>query len=184
MDRGVEIDPTWVWRLCALVLIYPISVLAGVNGVLLILSTVCVELDSWSLEGAVSNLSLGLPLVAGITGLWASTLCSLAWLVRSRYRFVLVTTCLLIGLVVDCLFVIGRFKVDSAKALSLEFYQVWMIFGPMVASCVNLVLLINERNHINDDLAPEPVRVVLRSHLTPHSELRPVTLESYRPPTS
>jgi hypothetical protein len=184
MERGVEIDLAWVWRLCAVVLIYPISIVAGANGVLLLVSTVCVDLESWSAEGAMSNLSLGFPLVAGITALWASTLCPHPWLARNRYRFVLVATGLLVGLGVDGVFVIDRFKLNPNKAFSLEFHELWMIVGPLVASCVNLALLINARNHINDDLVPAPVRVVPPSHLTTHSELRPVILERYRPPIS
>ncbi len=184
MDRGVENGPNWLWRLCAAVLIYPISVLAAVNGSLLLVSAVCFRLDSWSAEGAMENLSLGLPLVIGITALWVSILYPYGWLVCNRYRFVLMATGLLVALAVDGMFLVARLRLDPARALSLEFYQLWMIFGPLVAGCVNLVYLLSARQHIFDELEAEPVRTIPRNHLTPQTELRPVVLRRYEPPVS
>jgi hypothetical protein len=184
MERRGEKNLTTIWRYAAAILIYPISIVAGVNGVLLLVSSVCVRLESWSLEGAMSNLSLGFPLLAGVTALWASTLYPFALLARNRYRFVLVATGILMGLVVDCQFVIGQIRANPAKALSLEFYEIWMILGPLVAGSVNLVYLINARNHINDQPLLEPVRVIPPHHLTSDAELRPVVLQPYRRPVS
>jgi hypothetical protein len=184
MDRGVENGPPWLWRICAAVLVYPISVLAAVNGSLLLVSVVCFRLDSWSAEGAMGNLSLGLPLVLGVTALWVSILYPYGRLVRERHRFVLVATGLLAALGVDGMFLIARLRIDPASVLSLPFSQLWMIVGPLVAGSVNLGYLVSARQHIFDALEPEPGRVIPRNHLTPQSELRPVVLKRYRPPIS
>jgi hypothetical protein len=182
MDRGVENGPNWLWRLCAAVLVYPISVLATVNGSLLLVSTVCFHLDSWTPEAAVSNLSLALPLLAGVAALWASIVYPYRRLTLKRHRFVLVATGLLVALGVDGMFLVTRLRLDPSRALSLRFDQLWMIFGPIVAASVNFVYLVNARQHVFDE--PEPVRVIPRPHLTPETELRPVVLGRYKPPIS
>jgi hypothetical protein len=82
------------------------------------------------------------------------------------------------------MFLIARLRIDPASVLSLPFYQLWMIIGPLVAGSVNLVYLVSARQHIFDQLEPEPVRVIPRNHLTPHTELRPVVLKRYKPPIS
>ena len=103
MESGVENDLIAAWRWVAGALIFPVTVIPGFHAVILVISSFCVLLDSWSLEGAMINLSLGFPAVAGITALWISTLLPLTAIVRTRSGFVLVTTGLLAGLVLECL---------------------------------------------------------------------------------
>ena len=73
MEKGVNQDRIAAWRWVASTLIYPVMILPGLNATVLLISSVCVGLDSWSLEGALSNMSLGFPAVAGIAALWFST---------------------------------------------------------------------------------------------------------------
>ena len=61
MEKGVNHDRIAAWRWVASILIYPVTVLPGLNATVLLISSVCVGLDSWSLEGALSNMSLGFP---------------------------------------------------------------------------------------------------------------------------
>src|SRR5208337_4037284 len=61
MEKGVNHDRIAAWRWVASILIYPVTVLPGLNAAVLLISSVCVGLDSWSLEGALSNMSLGFP---------------------------------------------------------------------------------------------------------------------------
>ena len=74
MEKGVNHDRIAAWRWVASFLIYPVTILPGLNATVLLISSVCVGLDSWSLEGALSDMSLGFPAVAGIAALWFSTL--------------------------------------------------------------------------------------------------------------
>ena len=59
-------DRIVTWRWVASILIYPITIVPGLNATVLLISSACVGLDCWSLEGALSNMSLGFPAVAGI----------------------------------------------------------------------------------------------------------------------
>ena len=82
MEKGVNHDRIATWRWVASILIYPVTILPGLNATVLLISSVCVGLDSWSLEGALTNMSLGFPAVAGIAALWLSTLTPIRSLVR------------------------------------------------------------------------------------------------------
>jgi hypothetical protein len=188
MDESAEKDMIAAWRWVAAVLIYPITIIPGFHAVFLLISSLCVLLDSWSLEGAMHNLSLGLPAIAGITALWFSTLMHLPTIAHSRTRFVLVTTGLLMGLVLQCIILKSAFLGDLTRIPSVDLFQFWVFGGPLLVGAINLALLIRERNLMNDDPAPVPMpvrgRSIPRHHLPTGPALRPVILQPYRPPVS
>ena len=186
MEQAVRSDFIAAWRCAAVVMTYPATIAAGMSAVVLLISSGCVLLDSWSLEGAMSNLFLGLLAAAAIAALWISTLCPHSVIARSPYRFVVVTTGLLMGLILNSLILKARLHSDSTPAFAAGLLQAWIFSGPLLAGCINLVLLIHARNRINVAQVLVPVRAsaVPRPHLRVEPALMPVVLEPYRPPVS
>jgi hypothetical protein len=182
MEKGVNHDRIALWRWVASILIYPVTILPGLNATVLLTSSVCVGLDTWSLEAALDNLSLGFPAVAGIAALWISTHAPIRSLARSRLRFLLVTTGLMLGLLMECLFLKAGFQ---SQAISLPRYgilELWVFGGPLLAGCVNLALLIWARHRLYKRVFRVPVQAVPPHHLYGERGLRTVRLEPYRPP--
>jgi hypothetical protein len=182
MEKGVNHDRIAAWRWAASFLIYPVTILPGLNATVLLISSACVGLDSWSLEGALNNLSLGFPAVAGIAALWISTLTPIRSLAHSRWRFFLVTTGLMMGLLMECLFLKAGIQNQSIRLPRTGFLELWVFGGPLLAGCVNLTLLIWARHCFYRRVVPVPVRAIPPHHLGAERILRPVRLEPYRPP--
>jgi hypothetical protein len=193
MEPGVENDLIATWRWVAAILIGPVTVIPGLHAIVLVISSFCVLLDSWSLEGAMTNLSLGFPAVAGITALWISTLLPFSIIARRRLPFVLVTTGLLSGFALECLLLKAGLVRVLIRLPVVDLLQVWMFTGPLALGLMNLVFLIRARDAIYKQparvLAAEstaPVRVsgIPPHHLQPEPVLRPFILRPYRPPIS
>ncbi len=182
MEQGVNRDRFPAWHLIASLLIYPVTILPGLNALVLLISSVCVGLDGWSWEGALNNLSMGLPAVAGIVALWFSTLTPIASIARSRWKFFLVTTGLMTGLILECLFVKAGIQNLSVRLPRTYLLALWVFGGPLLAGSVNLSLLIWARYRLTRRLITVPVRAVPPHHLAAGRNLRPVRLELYRPP--
>ena len=182
MEKGVNHDRIAAWRWIASILIYPVTILPGLNATVLLISSVCVGLDSWSLEGALTNMSLGFPAVAGIAALWFSTLTPLRSIARNRWRFLLVTTGLLMSLLMEGLFFKAGIQNQAISLPGFGFLELWVFGGPLLAGCVNLTLLIWTRNRLYRRVIPIPVRIIPPHHLGAERVLRPVRLEPYRPP--
>ncbi len=182
MQTGVNHDRFAAWRWVASILIYPVTILPGLNAAILLISSGCVGLDTWSLEGALSNLSLGFPAVAGIGALWFSTLTPARSIVRDRWRFLLVTTGLMMGLLMEGLFLKAGIQNQAIRLPSSGFLELWVFGGPLLAGCVNLTLLIWARYQMYRRVVPVPVHAVPPHHLGTQGHLRPVRLEPYRPP--
>lgn len=192
MERGVDNGLIAAWRWVAGYVIFPVTVIPGLHAAFLVISSFCVLVDSWTLEGAMTNFCLGFPTIAGITALWVSTLLPLAVIARTRSGFVLVTTGLMMGLVLDCLLLKAGLGNDPRRLLSVNAFQVWVFGGPLVLGIVNLLLLIRAR----EILSRAPVRVVVEElkaprrrripahHLQSAPVLRPVLLRPYQPPVS
>ncbi len=53
MEQGMNRDRIATWRWIASILIYPVTILPGLNATVLLTSSVCVGLDTWSLEAAL-----------------------------------------------------------------------------------------------------------------------------------
>jgi hypothetical protein len=195
MERGVDNKLIAAWRWVAGFVIFPVTVIPGLHAVFLVISSFCVLVDSWSLEGAMTNLSLGFPALAGIVALWLSTLLPLAVIARTRSGFVLVTTGLMMGLVLECLLVKAGLGSDITRLRRVSLYQAWVFGGPLVMGLVNLLLLIRAREILSRP-RPLPRRVVEeisprrrprgipRHHFHPDPVLRPVILRPYQPPVS
>ena len=182
MEQGVNRDRITAWRWVATILIYPVTILPGLNAAILLISSVCVGLDSWSLEGALSNMSLGIPAVAGIAALWFSTLTPMRLMARNRWRFLLVTTGLMMGLLMEGLFLKAGIQSQAIRLPTSGFLELWVFGGPLLAGCVNLSLLIWARYQMSRRVVPVPVHSVPPHHLATQRGLRPVRLELYRPP--
>jgi hypothetical protein len=190
MERGVDNDLIAAWRWVAGFVIFPVTVIPGFHAVVLMVSSFCVPLDCWSLEGAMTNLSLGLPAVAGITALWISTLLPLSAIARSRSRFVLVTTGLLMGLILEYLLLRAGLGYDVSRLRRLDLFQACVFGCPGAIAVINLFLLVRTR-----ELSLKPFRrlteehsasayphVIPPPHLHPAPVLHPVILRPYRPP--
>ena len=159
MEKGVNHDRIAAWRWVASILIYPVTILPGLNATVLLISSVCVGLDSWSLEGALTNISLGFPAVAGIAALWFSTLTPILSIARSRWRFLLVTTGLMMGLLMECLFLKAGIQNQAIRLPWTGFLELWVFGGPLLAGFVNLALLISARHRLYRRFVPVPVPV-------------------------
>jgi hypothetical protein len=182
MEKDVNHDRIAAWRWVASILIYPVTILPGLNASILLISSACVGLDSWSLEGALSNISLGFPAVAGIAALWFSTLTPVRSIVRSRWRFLLITTGLMMGLFMEGLFLKAGIQNQTIRLPRSGFLELWVFGGPMLAGCFNLTLMIWARCHMYRRIVLVPVHAVPPHHLAAQRHLRPVRLEPYRPP--
>ena len=128
MVKGLSINFLLAWRCAAVALIYPITILAGLKSVVLVISSLCVGLESWSPAAALGNLALAFPAVVGVAAAWATTLLPFPWIARSRTRFVLSATGLFTGLVFECLFLKAELRHGAALVSSLRFQNLW-IFG-------------------------------------------------------
>jgi hypothetical protein len=184
MDDEAKADLLKGWRLLAAGLIYPITIVAGLNAIVRIVSGCCVGLDSWTAEGAFGNFALGFPALAGLAALWVSTIHSTDWIARDRGRFVLVITGLMTGIVMECLFLRAGFLLKSPRFRSPSFEDLWTFAGPLIAGAVNLTLLITAR-----DDAVRPTATVPHTghgssspppHLTSDQVLQPVNLRPFR----
>jgi hypothetical protein len=184
MKRDVNQTLIAAWRWIGSILIYPVTILPGLNAAVLLISSVCIGLDSWSVEGAMSNLSLGFPAVAGIAALWFSTLAPTAWIARSRDRFLLVTTGLMMGLLMECLFLKAGIQNQAIRLPETGFLALWVFGGPLLAGCVNLILLIRARHRMYQRLVPATVQSIPPHHLGTERIFRPVRLQPYRPPAT
>ncbi len=170
------------WRWCAAALSYPVTILPGLNASVLLISSVCFGLNCWSLEGAMSNFSMGFPAVAGIIALWLTILAPLDWIACNRWRFMLVMTGLMMGLLVEFLFLKAGIQNHSIRLPRTGLLAFWVFGGPLLAGAVNLGLLVRARQRLFRALVPVPVRSVPAHHLGGTRGLRPVRLEPYRPP--
>jgi hypothetical protein len=180
MDDGTRRDLLLGWRVLAGLLIYPITVLAGLNALLRIVSACCVALDSWTPEGALGNLAFGFPALAGIAALWVSTIQPPAWVARDRARFVLVATGLLAGMLMECLFLRAGFALEDPRFRSPGLGDLWTFAGALVAGAVNLVLVIAARDGASQRAmhrahSPAPPA----PHVSADQDLRPVILRPF-----
>jgi hypothetical protein len=193
MEEGLERDLLDLWRCAAVILIAPITILAGMPALLLVISSCCVLLDGWSVHGAWQNLSTGFPAALAIAALWFATCASPQWLAKHRGRFVMTTTGLLVGLILEFLALTSRTNQFTLADLNLGAYRTWFLCGSLVVGCVNIALLIIERKQIDDLETPDPIetatttmpereRTVPGPHFALGEALRPVRLEPYRPP--
>jgi hypothetical protein len=184
MDAGEEGDLLRVWRCVALILISPITVVGGLHALLLVISSACVLIDSWSLSGALSNLAQGLPAVVAIAALWFSTFSRIAWLVANRYRFLFAMTGLLALLMLEGFWLRGQNNALALVQHDFPVHELWGFGGPCLVAGVNIVALVTARNRINELIDSTPHRVIPHPHINVAASLRSVTLVPYRPPVS
>ncbi len=193
MEEGLERDLLELWRCAAVILIAPITILAGMPALLQLISSCCVLLDAWSFQGAWQNLSTGFPAALAIAALWFATWAPRQWLAEKRGRFVMTTTGLLVGLILEVLALTSRTDQFAIPHLSLGSYRALFLCGSLVVGTVNLVLLVVERKKFDDLELPDPIdtvtstmpereRAVPGPHFPLGEALRPVRLEPYRPP--
>ena len=193
MEEGLERDLLFFWRCVAVILISPITILAGMPALLLVISSCSVLLDCWSFHGAWQNLSTGFPAALAIAALWFATCSSPEWLAENRGRFVMTTTGLLVGLILDLLSLTSQTGQFALAELGVGVYKTWFLCGSLAVGSVNVAWLITARKEIDDLETPEPIetvastilksdRVVPSPHFALGEALRPVRLEPYRPP--
>lgn len=189
MERGVDNKLIAAWRWVAGYVIVPVTIIPGFRAVTLVVSSLCVPLDSWSQEGALANLSLGIPAAAGIAALWITTLFPLASIARTQTGFVLATTGLLMGLLLECLML----RAGLGLLASVDVFEVGLLGWLLVMGIVNLFLLIRARELLTRPRLIPVVeqanprrrgRGVPRHHLRPGTVLQPVILQPYQPPVS
>jgi hypothetical protein len=193
MEEGLERDLLFLWRCAAVIVISPITILAGMPALLLLISSGCVWLDGWSWQGAWQNLSTGFPAALAIATLWFASCASLEWLAENRARFVITTTGLLVGLILEFVSLTSQARQFALADLGFAVYKTWLLFGSLAVASVNLVWLITARKQIDDLEKPDPIetmtsitlesdRVVPSPHFALGEAPCPVRLEPYRPP--
>ncbi|WP_165225749.1 hypothetical protein [Aquisphaera insulae] len=191
MDRDVKNDVVAAWRCLAAFLIYPVTIFPGLHALSLTFSSLCIFAESWSLEGAMSNLSLGIPALAGIAALWSSVIVPFPVLARDRRSFVLVAAGLMAGLVLEGLFLMAGLNLGLDLPLHLSVARVWLFVAPPIVAAINLSLLIRASQMAQADAIPVRVEssgafhpAMPRHHLPGPVRREPVVLRPYRPETS
>jgi hypothetical protein len=195
MEEGLERDLLFLCRCAAVIVISPITILAGMPALLLLISSGCVWLDCWSLEGAWQNLSTGFPAALAIGALWFASCAPCDWLAKNRSRFVMTTTGLLAGLILESASLVSSTDQFALADLGCSVYKTWFLCGSLAVGSINLVWLITARKKIEDLERPVPIetltsktleydRAVPSPHFALAEALRPVQLEPYRPPPS
>jgi hypothetical protein len=193
MEEGLERDLLELWRCAAVILISPITIVAGTPALLLMISSFCVLFDCWSFQGAWQNLSKGFPAALAIAALWFATCASREWLAENRGRFVFATTGLLVGLILESLSLASQTDQFALADLKLGGYKSWFLCGSLAVGTVNLGLIITARKRIDDPETSDSIETVTsaipehdRAVPSPHFALgvasRSVRLEPYRPP--
>jgi hypothetical protein len=193
MEEGLERDLLFLWRSAAVILLSPITILAGMPALLLLISSGCVWLDSWSFQGAWQNLLAAFPAALAIAATWFATCATLEWLAENRGRFVMTTTGLLVGLILESLSLASQTSQFQLADLGFGVHKTWLLCGSLAVGGVNLVWLITARKQIDNLKMPDPIesvtsttlepdRVVPSPHFALGEALRPVRLELYRPP--
>jgi len=171
------------WKLLAGLLIYPLTILAGLNALLRIISGCCVTLDSWTPEGALGNFMLGFPALAGLAALWLSTIQDSTWTARDRVRFVLVVTGLMTGMVMELNFLRSGFVLAAPRFRSPRLDDLWTFGGPLLVAATNLLLLIRARERLFTAMATvpgeEPLDPMTRFAMVPEPALHPVRLQPF-----
>ncbi len=171
------------WKLLAALLIYPLTIMAGLSALMRIISGCCVTLDSWSPEGALGNFMLGFPAMAGLAALWVSTLHHASWTASDRVRFVLVATGLMAGIVMELNFLRSGFVLADPRFRSPRVYDLWTFGGPLLVAITNLHRMIRAREQFFAMAAIQPrlaaVELSTRSHEPADPVLRPVRLRQY-----
>ncbi|QEH36707.1 hypothetical protein OJF2_52920 [Aquisphaera giovannonii] len=188
MDRDVKNDMIAAWRCLAAFLIYPVTVFPGLHALGLLVSSLCVPLDAWSPEGALSNLLLGLPAIAAIAALWCSVVVPLPVLAGNRRLFVLAASGLMAGLVLEALFLRAGLRGGFGPTFRMTVARVWLFFAPPVVGLVNLYLLIRASLASQGESVADPIEAMAtrlsaypRHHLPESPARAPVVLRPFRP---
>jgi hypothetical protein len=188
MEQGVKSKLAFAGRSAGMILLYPATIIAGPCSLLLLISSLCVGMDVWSVEGAAHNLSLGLPVLASIAALWVTVVVPPERLAKNRYSFVLAITGLLMVLTLEGLSLRAGLAEHAIGRTQMSFPGAWVFGGPLLVAAVNLVGLIRARNRIGEPepqrSSPEPVHAISRPHLAIAAGSRPVMLDPYRQPAS
>ncbi len=193
MEEGLERDLLFFWRSAAVILISPITILAGMPAVLRLISSGCVWLSCWSLQGAWQNVATGFPVALAVAALWFATCNSLEWVAKHPGRFVVTTTGLLVGLILEFLSLTFRTGQFPLAELGFGVHKTWFLCGSLAVGSVNLVWLITARKQIDHLEKPVPIetapstmperdRAVPSPHFALGERSHPVRLEPYRPP--
>jgi len=184
MDKGATARLAPASSLAGMLLIYPVTLLAGPRSLLLLFSSFCVGVDVWSARDAAYNLVQGLLVLGAISSLWVTLTTSPAKLARSRSRFVLAATGLLMVLIMAGFSARAGLAGQASGHVQDRFPLLWIFGGPTLVAVANLTLLIRARNRIGEPLrtSPAPVQSIPRPHVPLAAGYRPVTLIPYRQP--
>ena len=184
MDKGTTEKLARASLIAGMLLIYPITVIAGPRSLLLLLSSFCVGIDLWSAKDAASNFFQGLLILGTLASLWATLTIPPATMARSRYSFVAAATGLLMVLLMVGFAVRAGLAGQGSGHVQVRFPALWVLGGPALVAVANLFRLIRARNRIGEPktLSPEPAGVIPRPHLPLAAGHRPVMLVPYRQP--
>src|SRR4051812_17983658 len=100
MEKGATARLALAGSIAGMLLIYPVTLIAGPRSLLLLLSGFCVGIDLWDARDAASNFFQGLLILGPLASLWATLTIPPATMARSRYSFVAAATGLLLVLLV------------------------------------------------------------------------------------
>jgi hypothetical protein len=184
MDKATTEKLARASVIAAMLLIYPITVIAGPRSFLLLLSSLCVGMDLWNAKDAASNFFQGLLILGMLTSLWATLTTPPATMARSRYSFVAAATGLILVLLMIGFAMGAGLAGQGFGHLQVRFPALWVLGGPALVAVVNLVRLIRSRNRIGEPktLSPEPSAAILRPHVPFEAGHRPVMLVPFPRP--
>jgi hypothetical protein len=188
MERGVDDHAPGIGTAAATILIYPITVIAGPRSLLLLVSSLCVGIDAWSLGDAARNVLAGLPVLGALAALWATLAVPPARLARSRVAFVSSATGLITALILGASSIGDGFARESLAHIQIEFPLLWVSGGPVAVAAANLARLIRARSRIGEPAPPPAPTASTQAIPRPHVPIvvgqRPVALVPYRRPDS
>jgi hypothetical protein len=186
MDRDSNGLPALIPTAAAMVLLYPMTVVAGPRSLLLVISGLCVGMEGWSLEGAARNVLEGLPALAALAALWTTVVVPPERIARRWTRFVPMATGLIMALILEGLSIRASYFGEMTTHLQIIFPSFWLVAGPVVVAAANLSRLIRARNRVGEPTAPPTPPAPNSAIPAPHVPLgvgrTPVTLVPYRPP--
>jgi hypothetical protein len=184
MEEAITAHPPLNRSIVAMILIYPITVIAGPRSVLLLISGLCVGVDAWSPEGAARNVLAGLPVLAALAALWATVTVSPERLARGWAAFVTTSTGLIMALILGGSSIGAGFTDDSIVHIQIELPLIWVFGGPVAVAVANMAWLIRARSRIGEPLPrpaqSAPARAIPRPHVPVEVVQRPTALVPYR----
>src|SRR3954467_6760710 len=127
MEKGATEKLALASSIAGILLIYPVTLLAGPRSLLLLFSSLCVGMDPWSAQAAAYNLVQGLLVLGPLASLWMTLTISPTKRASSRYSFVLAATGLLMVLLMAGFAVRAGLAGEGSGHVQVHFPVAWIL---------------------------------------------------------